>query len=306
MHQWYVKFLFRNFYPFWPPYGRKLRFGTFDRGATRWVKFDNFHPERIVCCRTLHQWCVKFLSRIFYPFWPPYGRKFRLGTFDPKKGKSWIETLRTSGKKFRSGTLHSAECLPGTSDQIGKIQKFSPGESIFLRNFAPVVRKVSLQDFLPVLATLRSKIPTRYFRPQKGKNRGKKLHAPWVQSPGVALDTLQSATPVRRTREVKFEHFYLERIFCFRTWHQWCVKFLSRIFYPFWPPYIRKFRFGTFDWFATKNGVQCFRPWCEFPYLRTLTSDATNGGLMIIDNVESNRLKIDNCSKVNVICRFCT
>ncbi len=44
-------------------------------------------------------------------------------------------------------------------DQMGKIQKFWHGESIFLLNFASVVRKVSLQDFLPILATLQPKIP---------------------------------------------------------------------------------------------------------------------------------------------------
>ncbi len=38
--------------------------------------------------------------------------------------------------------------------QMGKIQKFWPGESILLGNFAPVVCKVSLQDFFPVLVAL--------------------------------------------------------------------------------------------------------------------------------------------------------
>ncbi len=53
-------------------------------------------------------------------------------------------------QKCRRGTLHSAECQPGTSDQMGKIRKFSPGGSSFFRNFGPVMRKVSFQHFLPV------------------------------------------------------------------------------------------------------------------------------------------------------------
>ncbi len=112
----------------------------------------------------------------------------------------------------------------------------------------------------------------------------------------VALCT----TPALRTRWVKFD---LKRVFTFGTLHQWCVKFLSRIFYPFWPPYGWKFWFGTFDQDATscifdhgatKSFVRYFWSWCEYiliseswqvvriyPYLRTLTSGATNGGLNI-------------------------
>ncbi len=47
---------------------------------------------------------------------------------------------------------------------MGKIWKFWFEESILLRNFAPVVSNVSLQDFLLILTTLRPKIPIRYFR----------------------------------------------------------------------------------------------------------------------------------------------
>ncbi len=69
---------------------------------TRWVKLENFDLERVFSFGTLHQWCQKFLSGIFYTFWPPYGRKFQFGTCDPKTGKkSWRETLRTIGAEFR-------------------------------------------------------------------------------------------------------------------------------------------------------------------------------------------------------------
>ncbi len=75
----------------------------------------------------------------------------------------------------------------------------------------------------------------------------------------------------------------------FGTLHQWCVKFLSRIFYPFWPPYGQKFRFGTFDqdvssWYSW---LWCGQKLCSvlstmvrvFRYFGTLTSGTTNGGL---------------------------
>ncbi len=103
--------------------------------------------------------------------------------------------------------------------------------------------------------------------------------------------TLHSAEchPALRTRWVKFKNFDLERAFCFGILHQWCVKFLSRIFYPFWPPYSQKFQFGTFNRSATS---WYFWLWCDqklcsvlsimvrvFLHLETLTSGATNGGI---------------------------
>ncbi len=57
---------------------------------------------------------------------------------------------------------------------------------------------------------------------------------------------MQSATPALRIR--------------FGTLCQWCVKFLPRIFYPFWAPHIRKLRIGPFDRRATK---WCFWLACD-------------------------------------------
>ncbi len=86
---------------------------------------------------TLRQWCVKFLSMIFYPFWALHDRKlqigFRFGLFDQGATK-WV-----------------------------KFPNFSPGESISDRNLTPVVPKVSLQDFLLILAALPTKISIRSF-----------------------------------------------------------------------------------------------------------------------------------------------
>ncbi len=97
--------------------------------ALCWVKPRHFG--------TLHQWCVKFLSTIFYLFW---GRKYRIKMFghraDKMYKKSWKETFSTIRAKFRRKilspgqnfkilpfqsevpgcTLHSAECHAGTSE----------------------------------------------------------------------------------------------------------------------------------------------------------------------------------------------
>ncbi len=69
----------------------------------------------------LRQWSRKFLSTIYYTFWPPHSRKFRFDLFDQNATK-WV-----------------------------KFPNFSTGESITQRNLTPVVPKVSPQDFLPVL-----------------------------------------------------------------------------------------------------------------------------------------------------------
>ncbi len=50
-------------------------------------------------------------------------------------------------------------------DLTRQICKFLLVEEIFIRNFAPVVRKVSLRVFLSFLVALRPKITIRCFRP---------------------------------------------------------------------------------------------------------------------------------------------
>ncbi len=69
-----------------------------------WSELPGCHPP--LHSVTLHQWCIKFLSAIFYAFW---GRKYRIGIFGhgaPQTDrKSWKETLRTTGAKFRMKIL---------------------------------------------------------------------------------------------------------------------------------------------------------------------------------------------------------
>ncbi len=100
----------------------------FDQGVTRWVKFENFDREGVFCFETSHQWCVKFLFRIFYPVWPFYGQKFRFGTFD------WCATKWV------------------------KFKNFDPERLFYSRTLHPVVRK-TLQDFFHIFAALWPKIP---------------------------------------------------------------------------------------------------------------------------------------------------
>ncbi len=83
----------------------------------------------------LRQWFRNFPSTIYYPFWPFHGRKFRFGLFDQGATK-WV-----------------------------KFPNFSPEEINSVRNLTPMVPKVSLQDFLPILGAPRPKITNRSFWP---------------------------------------------------------------------------------------------------------------------------------------------
>ncbi len=124
--------------------------GTSDQNGKIW----KFWPGKRIFLRNFApmQWGRKFLCRIFYTFWPPYGRNFRFGTFDPEMGKkSWRETLNTTGAEFRNAS--------------------------------------------------------------------------------VAFCTVQSATWSLRTRWVKFETSDLEKVFSFRTLHQWCPESFSPVFF---------------------------------------------------------------------------
>ncbi len=66
LRQWSRKFPSTIYYPFWLPQGQKSRFGLFDQGVTKWVKFPNFSPGKSISHRNLCQWSRKFPSMIFY------------------------------------------------------------------------------------------------------------------------------------------------------------------------------------------------------------------------------------------------
>ncbi len=118
--QWSRKFPSRIFYAFWPHHGRKFQF-AWDPfwGATNWVKFPNFSS---------------FSLQNFTPV-------------DPKVSlQDFLRILAAHNRKFRSGLFD--QC----ANKLVKFPNFSPRESILLGNLTPVVSKVSLQDFLLILA----------------------------------------------------------------------------------------------------------------------------------------------------------
>ncbi len=94
-----------------------------------------------------------------------------------------------------------------------KFENFHPGGSIFPRTFAPVVRKVSLHDFLPVLVALRPKILIRYFRPWSDplvlltKVRPKAIYVryfrPWCDYFPISELSTSGATNGRTQTEIK-------------------------------------------------------------------------------------------------------
>ncbi len=183
----------------------------------------------------------------------------KLQTLFSRNGIFRLRLLFNAGHSYTLSDIYSSnsyqwcrvpKCHTGTLDQMSRIRKFWPRESIFLRNFAPMVAKVSLQEFLHVLADLWPKILIRYVNPKIGKKSRRET----LRRTGAEF---RSATPTPS----KIQTFWhLERVFFFETLHQWCRKFLSSIFYQFWPLYDRKFRFGTFDQGATISLLWYFRP----------------------------------------------
>ncbi len=67
---------------------------------------------------------------------------------------------------YRGGTLQSAECYPCTL--------VAACLSDSLRNFTPVLRRVSPQDFLPILGAPQRKITNRSFWPACNQERPQK------------------------------------------------------------------------------------------------------------------------------------
>ncbi len=161
----------------------------------------------------------------------------------------------------RGGTLQSAECHPCTL-----VSECHPGTSDSLRNFTPVVHKVSSQDFLRILGNPQPKITNRFFDRRATKT--------WVRS---------------------FWGATMGQIFEILTWRnfgplrQWSRKFPSRIFHSFWAPHSQKLQIGLSDRRATKR---CFSLACDqnlgsvlltvvrlFPYLGTFNQWCDNWGV---------------------------
>ncbi len=123
------------FDPVWSHYGQQFWFGISDSSVTIRVKFQNFHSRRNISPRNFAPVVRKIYLHDFWPVLVALLQKFQFGTFD-RGATRWV-----------------------------KFKNFPLGGSIFPRNFAPVVRKVSLHDFWLVLVALQPKIPIWYFWP---------------------------------------------------------------------------------------------------------------------------------------------
>ncbi len=83
--------------------------------------------------------------------WSYPGRRYWIGIF----GRRAAKRVKNPGEKLYTPLVQSSEVPAWHSAEC----------RVPLRHFAPVVRKISFQNFLPLLANLRPKIPIRYFRP---------------------------------------------------------------------------------------------------------------------------------------------
>ncbi len=131
---------------------------------TRWVKLKNFDPKRGFSFGTLHQWCVKFLSKIFLPVLAILQPKISIRYARPQNRKI-IERNFTHHwckvPKCRGSTLQSAECPPPAFwTRWVKFKNFHPVRVFSFGTLHQWCVK------LPVLATLRTKILIRYFQPR--------------------------------------------------------------------------------------------------------------------------------------------
>ncbi len=154
-------------------HGRKYRIGIFSRRTAETGKKSWRESWRITGAKFRSEILSRSENFQILLIWSHPDWKYRIEIFGRRAAKtckkSWRETLRTPGAKFRSKILS-----PGQNFRILHIwcevpvvapcalQSATPA----LWNFAPVVRKVSLHDFLHVLATLRPKISIRYFQPR--------------------------------------------------------------------------------------------------------------------------------------------
>ncbi len=117
-------------------------------------------------------------------------------------------------------------------DQMSKIQIFFPGETFLIRSLTKVVRKVSLQEFLPILAVLPPIMEIRSFWMACDKNL-------WSVFGGA-------------TKWFKIQIFLSGATFLPRSLTKVVKKASLHEFYQFWPFYGQRLRFGLFNQNVTK------------------------------------------------------
>ncbi len=140
---------------FWSPCTLKFRFGIFDRGATRWVKFENFHPGGNI---SLWNFASVVRKVSLYDFWPIIRTTAENSNLElltmvrPDEQNSKIFTLE---RVFSLGTLHQW-CVKFLSmildsfwlpySQKLRISTFDHGATIFPSgNFRLVVRPMEVK-----------------------------------------------------------------------------------------------------------------------------------------------------------------
>ncbi len=108
-----------------------------------------FWPRESISLRTFTQWSP---SKIFYPFWSPYGQKLRIGLFD-RRATKWC---------FWPACDQNLDSVLLRWDHESNSQNFDLER---LRTFTPIVPKVSLLDFLPPFGAPWPEITNRSFWP---------------------------------------------------------------------------------------------------------------------------------------------
>ncbi len=160
---------------------------------------------------------------------------------------------------WRGGTLQSAECHPCTL-----VAECHTGISDSLRNFKPVVHKVSPQDVLPVLGAPRPIITNRSFWPACDQNLG--------------------SVVLRCDHESNFRNFDLERL---RTFTPMASKVFIQVFLPLFgasrPKITNRLFWPSCDQMVLLTGVDqnvcsVFWPLCD---QERPQKSATNGGLKL-------------------------
>ncbi len=119
-----------------------------------WPNIENpnfFFLERLFCSEAWRMWLRKFLRWDFYQIWPSCRQKWGFRLFYQRATKTWDWNL---------------EVRPNCPNFI----IFLLGETFLLQKLTKVVRKVSLQKFLPILVVLPPKMGIRYFWQACDKN----------------------------------------------------------------------------------------------------------------------------------------
>ncbi len=143
---------------------------------------------------TLHQCCINFLSRIFYPFWAPHSRKLRIGLFHHCATKTWVWSFwGATGLNFQNFDLERTPHLYANGPGSFPPGFFTP----FWRPMAGNYESIFLTIVQPNGAFDRhtTKIYVRSFWPLCDQER------PQKSATNSGLKCLASVSPHRRHKK---------------------------------------------------------------------------------------------------------